>query len=549
VPTSWALAALLGLVVANWWLWASAVPFGEAPDEPSHLEVAQFVADQARLPRFGPDADLYVRLDQVGIPIESHALAPPLPYLVDALLVRLVPGAPVAAARVGSLLAALVAVASTYALVRAFRPRDPTLALLVAAFVAVVPQVSFQAATVNSDVFALAAAAAVGWLWFRATRPRGALAFGVALGLALLTKYTVYPVAIVAAACAAWRDRHQASTLAALAAGTAVVAGPWLWHNWALYGAPWPFALAEAAFRAATPAVTVPGAPGSQQVLSREYARSWAEITLPSFWTAFGRLDLFGPGWGYALLLLGAGLAALGLLRTLAGPSSRAAALAALRQPRTLLLLAWPSSVFAAAVLASTGRYYPVHGRYLLPALPPLALGLVLGWRALAPGPWRVAVPAGVILATAALNLYCLLAVVVPHYHGPAARRVVVTVDTPRPGDVATPESLVRGWAVLTGRPAWQPGRLGGTPAVHTPVASVWATVGPPADIRLPGGPAVRPDVARALGAPDVAMAGFEFRWPAGQPVPGGSVLDVCAADPAAMGPACVSIPVLGPAP
>ena len=82
------LVVLLLAVAANWLLWASAVPFGEAPDEPSHLEVAQFVAAHGRLPTFGPGADQYVRLDQVGIPIESHALAPPLPYLVDGLLIR-----------------------------------------------------------------------------------------------------------------------------------------------------------------------------------------------------------------------------------------------------------------------------------------------------------------------------------------------------------------------------------------------------------------------------------------------------------------------------
>src|SRR5262249_48809187 len=88
------LAAMLLAVVAGWLLWASAVPFGEAPDEPSHLEVAQFVATHGRLPTFGPDGDMYVRLDQVGIPIESHALAPPLTYLVDAALIRMVPVAP-----------------------------------------------------------------------------------------------------------------------------------------------------------------------------------------------------------------------------------------------------------------------------------------------------------------------------------------------------------------------------------------------------------------------------------------------------------------------
>src|SRR5438105_9385288 len=94
LTADWGLSALLVAVVASWLLWASAVPFGEAPDEPSHLEVAQFVAAHGWLPTLGPDADMYVRLDQVGIPIESHALAPPLTYLLDAALIRSLPVSP-----------------------------------------------------------------------------------------------------------------------------------------------------------------------------------------------------------------------------------------------------------------------------------------------------------------------------------------------------------------------------------------------------------------------------------------------------------------------
>ena len=113
------------------------------------------MAARGRLPVFGPDADQYVRLDQVGIPIESHALAPPLTYLLDGALIRLLPLPPVAAARLGSLLAALAAVALSCALVQVvFDSRQATrsLALATAALVAAVPEISFLAATVNSDV-------------------------------------------------------------------------------------------------------------------------------------------------------------------------------------------------------------------------------------------------------------------------------------------------------------------------------------------------------------------------------------------------------------
>jgi 4-amino-4-deoxy-L-arabinose transferase-like glycosyltransferase len=511
--------------------------------------VAQLIASHGRLPVFGPDADLYVRLDQVGIPIESHALAPPLPYLVDAALIRVLPAPPLVAARLGSLLAGLVAVAFTYALARALLPGLPTPALAVAALVAAVPQTSFLAATVNTDIFALAAAAAVGYLATRALHPLGALAFGLALGAALLTKYTVYPVAVLAALAAAWHARARAPVaLAPTFAAAALLTTPWLLHNWRLYGAPWPITASEVAIRALTPAVAIPGAPGAQQLLSGDYARSWWEITFRSFWAGFGRVDLFAPTWCYALIVAALAVAVLGLLRALAAPRARARLRRALREPAVALAIAWPLALILAAVAASQGRYYPVHGRYLIPALPPLAVALVLGWRAAAPAPWRAAAPWALAATVAALNLYCLLGVVVPAYHGPAAARVVVTVDAPRPGDTVAEFATVQGWAVVTGREAWEPGRIGGASASHAPAATVRAHLADQPDTTLPGGSVRRPDVARALSAPSTADAGFEFRWDARAASPGPHGLEVCAEHPAARASRCVPVTVLVPA-
>jgi hypothetical protein len=358
------LVVVLLAVAANWLLWASAVPFGEAPDEPSHLEVAQLVAARGRLPTFGPGADQYVRLDQVGIPIESHALAPPLPYLVDGALIRWLPIPPLAAARLGSLGAALVAVGLSYWLARLALGGRPSLVLAVAALVAVVPEVSFLAAVVNSDVFALAAALAAGCLWPRARQPLGALVFG-GLGLVVLAKYTAYPVAALALLAAGWQlgkgiDRHGAVVrLMLVALGAGLVAGPWLAHNWALYGQPWPLGVSEAAFRALTPAVPVEGAPGSQRPLSVEYARSWWEITFRSFWAGFGRVDLFAPTWCYAAIVGAIAVGLGGLARVLARPVARAWLGAALRRPAGLLLVGWPLAV---GLAVSRPRPLPAPG-------------------------------------------------------------------------------------------------------------------------------------------------------------------------------------------
>jgi hypothetical protein len=176
-----------------------------------------------------------------------------------------------------------------------------------------------------------------------------------------------------------------------------------------------------------------------------------------------------------------------------------------------------------------------------------VALGVVLGWRAVAPERWRRVAGWGPVLVMAALNVYCLLVLVVPHYYGSAATRIILTVDSPRPGDVATDPLAIRGWAVVTGRAAWEPGRIGGNPAWHAPAASVWVTLDGEPSATISGGSVPRPDVARALDAPASASAGFEYRWAPDSTAPGVHTLTTCAADPAAPSATCVPITVRVP--
>jgi hypothetical protein len=573
------LGAALALATGLWLLWTSAVPYGEAPDEPSHVEVARFVAAHGRLPVFGPEADAYTRLDQVGIPIEPHALAPPLPYLVGAGLVWLFALPAEGAMRVAALLGALAAVAGTHALVRRLLPSAPGLAAPAAALLAAVPQVSFQAAVANSDIYALAGAAAVGATWSLVGRWCGALVFGGAVGLALLTKLTAYPAVAVAVA-AAWERCRQLPapcpccssgergwpagprpsaailgsrgwsrgalarlTLVLLVAGA--VAGPWFARNLLLYGEPLPLRTGAAAFAALAPPVPIPGAT-APPLLSAAYLHALATITAPSFWAGFGRVDLFAPWWCYAAI---AGLCAggaLGLVRLAREPGGWAA-LGASRLTAGVLL-GWTVACLLAAVAAGSGRYFPPHGRYLLPLLPPLVVALALGWRALLPAArW---VPWALVAAMVAFNLYCLFGVVLPHYYGPGSTRLTVTVDAPRPGEVVTMGTTVRGWAVVSGRERWVPGAIGGPPAWHALPERVWA-VQMESGRPLAGGAGVaRPDVARALGTPEVAAAGFEFRWmddaaAAGEEARGRVThLTVCADDRRATGPHCVTLPL-----
>ncbi|MBX5491382.1 MAG: glycosyltransferase family 39 protein [Chloroflexi bacterium] len=582
--TRWAgLGAALALTIGGWLLWASAVPYGEAPDEPSHVEVAQFIAAHGRLPVFGPTADAYTRLDQVGIPIEPHALAPPLPYLVGAGLIRLLGLPAEAAMRVATLLAALAAVAGTYALVRRLLPRAPALAGPVAALLATVPQVSFQGAVANSDIYALAGAVGVGATWPLVRRPAGALLFGVVVGLALLTKLTAYAAVTVAVVAAYWELGHGDATtapaheptrravhgrLVLAAIGAAAVAGPWLARNVGLYGEPLPLRTSAAAFAALTPPVPIPGS-SAPPLLSAAYLQGWAALTVPSLWATFGRLDLFAPAWWYALIAMLCAGAAMGLARGRCAGGGWSA-LGGTRLA-ACVLFAWVAACLLATVAMSTGRYFPPHGRYLLPALPPLVLALALGWQALLPAPARRWAPWGLVLAMVGLNLYCLVGVVLPRYYGPGSVRLTVTVDEPRPGALVGADLRLRGWTVVTGRERWMPGAIGGPPAWHARPAAVWAVHAEHGEPLAGGAGVARPDVARALATPEVAAAGFEFHWapaPAeGKPVAdqddlraalsvraaaGGAAhrvahLTVCASDPRAAAPTCVTLPVRVP--
>jgi hypothetical protein len=325
--------------------------------------------------------------------------------------------------------------------------------------------------------------------------------------------------------------------------GSALVAGPWLLHNWALYGRPWPLGVADAAIRVLSPSVELTAATAPRALWDPDYLQSWAVITFRSFWAGFDRVSLFAPGWVYAALAGALAVAAFGLGRAVLANRPWAAAAAELRGPASVLLILWPAGTLLATVAQSFGRFYPVHGRYLLVLLPLVALALVVGWQAALPRRWAPLTSWMLVAAMAALNAYCLLGVVVPHYYGPSSSRVTVTVDSPLPGAASAETIAIRGWAAVSGRPAWQPGLVGGPPAWHAPTATVWVTVDGERPPPLTGGPYVeRPDVARALQSPAAARAGFAYQWDTRGNPTGVHLVEVCAADPAARDPTCVPL-------
>ena len=209
--------------------YAVKVPKWNAPDEPAQYNYVKQVATTLTLPvlQVGDyDAAYLARLTTAKFPdalpvdairYESHQ--PPLFYLLAAGIYKLAEGLPldarVLALRAFSVVLGAILLALAYALVREALPASPLLALGTAAFVAGVPQHIATTAAVNNDTLAEVVLALVllvslgglrhGFSW------RRCLALGLLLGLALLTKMTVYLTLglALAALAARWHLAHQ----------------------------------------------------------------------------------------------------------------------------------------------------------------------------------------------------------------------------------------------------------------------------------------------------------------------------------------------------
>ena len=176
-----------------------------------------------------------------------------------------------------------------------------------------------------------------------------------------------------------------------------LVVAPWLVHQVTTYGWADPFALG----RHAAVVQDQPRFPG----LSPGYMADFATTTFHSFWAQFGWMALVAPPrlyWAWALLSLAA----------VAGLARQRQWLA---RPTTRLVLA----TLVTAVLAYIGynlSFQQFQGRYLFPALAPIAILLVGGWAVWLPprlAPWGLGLVAALLIA---LNAYSLVRVLEPGF-------------------------------------------------------------------------------------------------------------------------------------
>jgi 4-amino-4-deoxy-L-arabinose transferase-like glycosyltransferase len=459
------LILLVYLVVGA--LYAVYTPAWQTPDEPAHYNyVRQLAAGRLPVMEAG-DYDEQYRGEVVasrfapGYQVESLTYEdwqPPLYYLLQTPVYRL-SGASLLAMRLFSVALGAAEVALAYGVAGRLFAGRPWLVWTVAVFVAFLPQHVAILASVNNDSLAELVIAAIlfvliGYVaigdWRLAIGTRPLLLLGTLLGLGFLTKGTVYlmvPVIGVALLVRFWGHWHHLLRAGLLLFAPALLLGAFWWgRNAAIYGG---FdVLGKAAHDAA-----VVGQPRTAEWIAQyglaETVRRFLQTTFNSFWGQFGWMALPLPTWVYRPLQLLTGLAILGLLvrwlgpRPATGDRRPATGDTHFSNPRWNIdqwnivqsQISNPKSpipnlqslILITTFLVTVGLHVGYNltfvqhqGRYLFPALIPIAAALALGldaWlRPLARHwPWlNTLLPLGLGAGLAGLALLALFRFIVP---------------------------------------------------------------------------------------------------------------------------------------
>lgn len=402
------LALIVTLYVVIAALYAVRTPKWQAPDEPAHFNYVRTIAETGTLPVLQPgdyDHDYLERIKAEKFPpampvdgIRYESYQPPLYYLAAAPIYLLARAggldAQVFALRVFSVALGGLVLLLAFAIVREVFPDDLLLPLATVGAVATLPMHLAVAASISNDMAAELVLAFVLLLALR--RVHGKIADrqfvilgGVLFGAGLLTKTTTYltgglllvaaellhaRAGAAAAGGTAW-VRRLARDLIPLLALAFLIAAPMFIRNIVVYGIADPLGLGRHD-------MVVYGQPTTAEILTqRGMARTVADFvftTFRSFWAQFGWMGVLVNDRIYVALFLLTGAAQLGLALY---------ALSVARQRDRLSRLQWSSlGLFAlllvVAVVDYVGynlKFYQPQGRYLFPALIPIACFLVLG--------------------------------------------------------------------------------------------------------------------------------------------------------------------------
>lgn len=422
-----AIIVAAGVAFSSGYAWG--VPPWNAPDEPAHYNYIRHIATTGQLPelKLGDwDAPLLERLKSSKFPrsesvdsiaYESHQ--PPLFYLIATPIYSATALSPlierVDALRMLSVALAAATVVLGFLAVRAIFPEDLPLQLSVAGFVAFLPMRSAVSGSISNDALAetVAALMLLMMLWIIRTglRIRQALLLGVLMGVALLTKMTVYgylPLALgVALLYPSGRSgsRWRLPALSLLVA--AVVSGWWFVRNGLIYGPTDIFGMLRHD-------QVVVGQPRMEH-LDLAGLSYLGSTLFKSFWGQFGWMGILIDERLYQALGVVTAMAVFGLLLFLGRVVFDKGTLNSY-QRQSLALMGAAMAVVIAEVAYYNLSFIQAQGRYLYPALLPIALFFVLGLRELlAPVHARLLLGIAVI-SLALLDFVCLTRFVIPYF-------------------------------------------------------------------------------------------------------------------------------------
>jgi hypothetical protein len=434
---------LVYLVLAT--LYAVNLPAWQAPDEPAHFNYIHELATTGQVPvlRMGDYDQAYIQTltgrrfpPELSIaPLRYEAHQPPLYYLLGAGVFRLT-GGDLLPLRLLSVALGALFIVLTYAIVRMVFPGRPALALGAAAFTAFLPMHVAQAASVNNDALAEVLLAAILLASIRYVKlallgprsPNGwdALAIGLLLGLALITKVSAYvavPIALAAPLIAWYESRrpsihhspinhspihhspihhspiHHSSFIihhsALILLPALLIALPWYLRNARLYGN------LDILARSWHDQVVV-----GQLTTGELLAQAGLAATLErffvwshsSFWGVFGWMGVWMDARIYTAALAFGVAVVVGCMWAARHTTANADSEAGSRDVRGAgyglpvtahgsRFQAWSLALLALSALGTLGIYllYNVQfvqpqGRYLFPALPAISLAVAVGW-------------------------------------------------------------------------------------------------------------------------------------------------------------------------
>lgn len=388
MPGAWLAAALvLHVVVSVGYL--EALPLFNWPDEPAHFNV---VRDLAAGSGFGvmapgvwqPEALERLKTDHfqgLGDPLASseiealryEAHQPPLYYLAAASLYRVWPSPN--GLKLLNLLLSCLGVVVAFVFARRLEPERPSVWVIAATFLALLPSRCFLAVSIGNDV-----ASEVVFGLFLLAVVNGATAWRVGLlaGAGLLIKASLIVMLPLYGLWLLLRARASDATTVSSAewrfwrpwliscALAVAVASPWLARNVVLYGWTDPLAISAGALGWHVPGIEGEVERSGLMLAGPHGVASFLSILYQSWWGVFGWMEMFPERRILAVYILLTGLAAAGWVRLLPLRGSRAI-LSARTVVGNLWIVASLSTFAAALVIYSLSDFQP-QGRYLLTA-------------------------------------------------------------------------------------------------------------------------------------------------------------------------------------